>query len=103
MTELPDPDPDRIQPAARGSLPGDDQLANLSCEQVERCAALVAAYARGHDGYRDALPDVARLLILAGVTARAGIDGAQDNLVAAWATVDAWPFPRHGAPRLQPR
>jgi len=102
MTE-PAPQPDRIQAAAKAPLPGDDQVANLTCEQVERCAALVAAYTRGHDGYRDALPDVARLLMLAGVTARAGIDGAQDNLVAAWVTVDAWPFPRHGALRLQPR
>lgn len=102
MTDVPAPDPDRIDAAARGALPGDDRPAALTCEQIERCAALVAAYARGHDGYRDALPDVARLLMLAGITARAGLDQDETDLAAAWATVDAWPWPRHGAPRPQP-
>ena len=102
MTDLPAPDPDCIDAAARCGLPGDDRPAGLSCEQVERCAALVAAYARGHDGYRDALPDVARLLMLAGITARAGLDQDETDLAAAWARVDAWPWPRHGAPRPQP-
>lgn len=102
MAHVPAPRADRIQAAARAPFPGDDRAAALTCEQVERCAALVAAYARGHEGYRDALPDVARLLMLAGVTARAGLDAEESDLAAAWATVDAWPFPRHGAPRPQP-
>ena len=99
---VPAPRLDHIQAAARAALPSDDDPAAATCEQVERCAAIVAAYARGHVGYRDAQPDVARFLMLAGITARAGLDAAEADLTGAWAAVDVWPYPRHGAPRVQP-
>ncbi len=77
---------------------------NIHIHFVLKSLALTApgGYARGHAGYRDALPDVARLLMPAGVNARAGLDGGEADLAAAWLAVDAWPYPRHGAPRPQP-
>ena len=99
---VPSPRPDHIEAASRLPFPGDDNAPAATCEQIERCATIVAAYARGHEGYRDALPEVARFLMLAGVTARASLGAEEPDLVAAWEAVDVWPWPRQGAPRAQP-
>ena len=32
----------------------------------------------------------------------AALDVEESDLAAAWTIVDAWPFPRHGAPRAKP-
>lgn len=76
----------------------DTTAAGLTCEQAEACAVLVAACARGLDRYCGALPDVARLLMLAAVSARAGLDDEPD-VAAAWDVVAAWPPPDPGVSR----
>lgn len=99
---VPAPRPDHIEAASRLPFPGDDNAPAATCRQVERCATIVAAYARGHEGYKDALPEVARFLMLAGISARASVTTAEADLARAWAAVDVWPYPRQGAPRAQP-
>lgn len=78
----------------------DDNLGvALTSDQAEVCALLVAACVRGHEDYRDALPDVARLLMVAAVNARAGLGGDEPDVTAAWAAVAKWPPPAPGPPR----
>lgn len=94
-------DPDR-QDRIRRPRHGDTDTAVITRRQAQQCAAIIAAYRRGHTGYADALDDVGEFLVSAGLLGNNTDPEALDRLDQLWAAVDAWPWPRPGTPLPQP-
>lgn len=80
--------------------PLDDVPVSLTRYQAHRCAAIVGAFAAGHQGYRQAVRDVQDLLHACAAEA-AGITTRPTSQVA-WQRVDSWPWPQPGPPTAQP-
>ena len=80
---------------------GDDTPAALTRRQAQQCAAIAAAYRRGHTGYAQALDDVGEFLLSAGLLGNNTDPEALARHARLWAAVDAWPWPRPGAPLPQ--
>lgn len=94
-------DPDR-QNRIRQHRHGDTDPAAITRRQAQQCAAIIAAYQRGHTGYANALDDVAEFLISAGLLGTNTDPDALHRMTQLWADVDVWPIPQPGAPRPQP-
>lgn len=96
------PDPATRQTNVRAPFPGDDKPTAITRRQAQQCAAIVAAYRRGHTGYATALDDVHKFLLAAGLSGQHSDTASLAHLAQTWDAVDAWPWPVHGAPRTQP-
>lgn len=94
-------DPDR-QTRLRRPRHGDTDPAAITRRQAQQCAAIIAAYQRGHTGYADALDDVAEFVLSAGLLGNNTDPDALNRHAKLWAAVDAWPIPQPGAPQPQP-
>lgn len=92
-----------FQDAVNAPQPYDDIPVTFTARQVQKIAAIMGAVARGQDGFRDALRDASWVFDCA-YAESLNNDAVRTSSTAAeaWGRVDAWPWPRPGAPRRQP-
>jgi len=109
MGELIDPaDPEyewkvaeQYQAAVDARRPDDDAPVQISSRQALKLAAIMDAVAAGHVGFTDALRAGAWFLQCANAESPHVGDRMRMSMTAeeAWARVEAYPWPRGGAPR----
>ncbi|MCD2158208.1 hypothetical protein LQL77_31525 [Rhodococcus cerastii] len=96
-------DPDEYQSMVNDHKNSNPSFVSITIAEAELCAAILAAYMRGHTSYGDAMNDIWDFLLSAAFAARDPQDKLQaEKLVQDRKNINRWPFPQLGLPRPQP-
>ena len=96
-------DPDHVDTATRQRLEGDDNPAQITAYQAQKCAAILEAYADGQTLYKEHVNTVAQFLKTAALEAALGEGYSRPSAQSIWQRLEQLSWPRHGGSQPQLR